>query len=72
MSDRVRQIMQAMADPDAPWYGSDLVSWVGDLIDEVLHLRSSLRNIIDQDDVAEARVIASTALHDPYSEVSDE
>ena len=41
-------------------------------INEIDRLRSALRDIIDQEDMAEARVIASTALHDPYNEVSDE
>jgi hypothetical protein len=29
------KIFGALADPDAPWYGSDLVSWVSDYIEEV-------------------------------------
>lgn len=30
----IDKIEQALADPDAPWYGSDLVSWVGDLLED--------------------------------------
>ena len=37
-----------------------------DMKTEIERLRAALRNIIDQEDMAEARVIASTALHDPY------
>ena len=29
------KIHRALGDPTAPWYGSDLVSWVGDYIEEV-------------------------------------
>lgn len=28
------KIISALTDPKAPWYGSDLVEWVADLIDE--------------------------------------
>ena len=31
----IEKIKKALADPDAPWYGSDLVSWVADLLDEL-------------------------------------
>lgn len=28
------KIISALTDPKAPWYGSDLVEWIADLIDE--------------------------------------
>lgn len=34
MSENINRIMRALADPDAPWYGSDLVSWVDLLLRE--------------------------------------
>ncbi len=30
-----QKIRMALSDPDAPWYGSDLVGWVGDEIERL-------------------------------------
>lgn len=30
----IDKIIQALIDPNAPWYGSDLVDWVADLIED--------------------------------------
>ncbi len=30
----IGKIQGALGDPKAPWYGSDVVAWVGDLIEE--------------------------------------
>ena len=46
--------------------------WVYQQADDIRRLRSVLRNIIDQDEVAEARAIASTALHGFTGDASDE
>lgn len=37
------KIRGALGDPKAPWYGSDLVSWVGDYIEEVEWLQDKLK-----------------------------
>ena len=37
------KIQGALGDPQAPWYGSDLVSWVGDYIEEVEWLQDKLK-----------------------------
>lgn len=37
----------ALADPDAPWYGSDLVPQVASLIDEVDGFRESMKFVSD-------------------------
>lgn len=29
----IDKIKWALGDPDAPWYGSDLVAWVADLVE---------------------------------------
>lgn len=41
----LKYIRQALADPKAPWYGSDLVSAVGDLVDEFERLREELKEV---------------------------
>ena len=44
--DRIRL---ALCDPQAPWYGSDLVAWVGDLCDAVEkhHAAAQLENRVN-------------------------
>ena len=41
------RIELALCDPDAPWYGSDLVSWVGDLINEHKQLRKAAQRALN-------------------------
>jgi hypothetical protein len=40
MNELQNKIMAALGDPDAPWYGSDLVSWVGDYIERTKELEA--------------------------------
>ena len=39
IKETINKIRGALGDPRAPWYGSDVVSWVGDLIEEYEKLR---------------------------------
>ena len=39
------KIELALCDPNAPWYGSDLVEWVADLIQENKELKDAIRQI---------------------------
>ncbi len=51
MTDTVNKIMGALADPKAPWYGSDLVAWVGDLLEDYKQLEAKnkeQKELIDQ------------------------
>lgn len=41
------KIYGALGDPQAPWYGSDLVSWVGDYIEEVEKRVTKLESVYD-------------------------
>ena len=36
------KIQEALSDPEAPWYGSDLVAWVADLLEESAQLQADL------------------------------
>ncbi len=36
----IDKIREALSDPKAPWYGSDVVAWTGDLIEEYTELRN--------------------------------
>ena len=42
MSEPIDRIRGALSDPDAPWYGSDLVPMVTDLCDECERLKQEL------------------------------
>ena len=46
------KIYGALGDSQAPWYGSDLVSWVGDYIEEIEKQVKELEETLD----AECRV----------------
>jgi hypothetical protein len=39
----LNRIKNALADPAAPWYGSNLVPWVADLVDEFERLERRLQ-----------------------------
>ena len=43
MSDLEKRVAAALCDPKAPWYGSDLVADVGDLIESNADLRQQLK-----------------------------
>lgn len=60
----ISRIRSALCDPDAPWYGSDVVPMVGDLCDahsSALREIAALRSLADEaiDAVAEWAVYAS-------------
>ena len=38
------KIQEALSDPEAPWYGSDLVAWVADLLEESEQFQADLDN----------------------------
>lgn len=38
----INDIRGALGDPKAPWYGSDVVSWTGDLIEAYIELRDTV------------------------------
>ena len=42
MSDTLDKVQTALSDPAAPWYGSDVVEWAGELCDEISDLRTRL------------------------------
>ena len=38
----IDRIKAALGDPEAPWYGSDLVSWVADLVEDYEQLEADI------------------------------
>jgi len=64
------KIREALADPDAPWYGSDLVPQVASLIDEVDGFRESMKFVMDQCD-DEVHCTCTPFLHKKIKELEE-
>ena len=47
ISESIDRIQVALADPDAPWYGSDLVPLVADTIDDLTAQLAAAEKVIE-------------------------
>lgn len=47
MPTKIEKIKLALADPNAPWYGSDLVEQVGDFLEDVEALVNTAKQLLE-------------------------